>query len=116
MKVTDIEGVIATNTTISRSNLKASEDRIAKIGNGGLSGAPLKARSTEVIKYLADRIEKDKIIIGVGGISSAADAIEKLNAGASLLQVYSGLVYAGPGLVKEINKAIVAQTKEKVMA
>ena len=112
VKDTDIEGLISTNTTISRAGLKTSDEEIARIGNGGLSGAPLKKRSTEVIKYLADRMEKHKIIIGVGGITSGQDALEKLEAGASLLQVYSGLVYAGPTLVKEINQAIVAQTKK----
>jgi len=111
VKDTDIEGVIATNTTINRSGLKATSEEIEKIGNGGLSGDPLKARSTEVIKYLADRMDRQKIIIGVGGISSAADAIEKLAAGAALVQVYSGLVYTGPTLVKQINKALVEQAK-----
>lgn len=109
IKETDIEGVIATNTTISRAGLQASDQRIEEIGNGGLSGAPLKARATEVIRYLSQRMPSDKIIIGVGGICSAEDAIEKIEAGASLVQVYSGLVYAGPTLVKDINKAIAAK-------
>ncbi len=112
VKDTDIQGVISTNTTIDRSGLKTSDKEIEQIGNGGLSGAPLKDRSTAVIKYLADRIDKHKIIIGVGGITSGQDAIEKLEAGASLVQVYSGLVYAGPTLVKEINQAIAAHTKQ----
>ncbi len=112
VKDTNIEGVISTNTTISRSGLKTSDQEIERIGNGGLSGAPLKERSTEVIKYLADRMDKQKIIIGVGGITSGKDAIEKLEAGASLVQVYSGLVYAGPTLIKEINQAIVAHSEE----
>jgi len=111
VKETDIEGLIGTNTTIDRSGLKTSDHKIKDIGNGGLSGAPLRARSTEVIKYLSDRMDKKKIIIGVGGISSAADALEKLEAGASLIQVYSGLIYAGPTLIKKINKAIVAKSK-----
>jgi len=113
VKDTDIEGLISTNTTISRSGLKTSTEEIEKIGNGGLSGAPLQQRSTEVIKYLADRMDKQKIIIGVGGITSAKDALEKLEAGASLLQVYSGLVYAGPTLIKEINQAIVAHHEKQ---
>lgn len=111
VKETDIEGVIATNTTIDRSGLRATSESINKIGNGGLSGAPLRARSTAVIKYLADRMDQQKIIIGVGGIDSAADAIEKFNAGASLIQVYSGLIYTGPTLVKEINMELVKQVK-----
>ena len=109
IKDTDIEGVISTNTTISRAGLKTSSERIKEIGNGGLSGAPLKTRATEVISYLSKQMHPNKIIIGVGGICSAEDAIEKLEAGASLVQVYSGLVYAGPTLVKEINQAIAAK-------
>jgi len=116
VKETDIEGIISTNTTISRAGLKTSNERIKEIGNGGLSGAPLKARATEVIRYLSQRMHPGKIIIGVGGIGSAADAIEKLDAGASLIQVYSGLVYAGPTLVKEINQAIAEKYAAKEIA
>ena len=83
-----------------------SKEEIETIGNGGLSGKPLSRRSTEVIKYLAQRLAKDKIIIGVGGIASAQDAIDKLEAGASLVQVYSGLIYEGPDLIKNINQAL----------
>lgn len=101
-----IDGVIATNTTISRENLKTDSNQITEIGAGGLSGIPVKKRSTEVIKYLADRSKNKWIIIGVGGINSAKDAIEKLNAGASLVQVYTGFIYEGPELVKKINEEI----------
>ncbi len=103
---TKIEGVIATNTTISRANLKTTESHIKKIGAGGLSGQPLKQRSTEVIRYLNTKSNGKLVIIGVGGIASPTDAIEKLEAGASLIQIYSGLVYQGPTLVKKINQAI----------
>jgi dihydroorotate dehydrogenase len=103
---TKIDGVIATNTTISRADLKTKEADISAIGNGGLSGKPAKARSTEVIRYLHEKSNGQIVIIGVGGIASAEDAIEKINAGASLVQVYSGLVYEGPGLVKRINKGL----------
>ncbi len=106
IKESNIEGLIATNTTIARKPLSISDERIQEIGNGGLSGKPLAKRSTEVISYLSKRLEKDKLIIGVGGITTAEDAIEKLEAGASLVQVYSGLIYEGPGLVKSINKAL----------
>ncbi len=106
---TRIDGVIATNTTISRADLKTSKEEIEAIGAGGLSGAPVKDRSTEVIRYLYEKSGKQLFIIGVGGIVSAADAIEKLDAGASLLQVYSGLVYEGPGMIKRINQAILAR-------
>lgn len=107
---TSISGVIATNTTISRAGLLTPQEEVESIGMGGLSGAPLKERSTEVIRYLHRRSNASFPIIGVGGICSAEDALEKLEAGASLLQVYSGLIYAGPGLVKKINQAILAQS------
>jgi len=79
------------------------------MGAGGLSGKPLKSRSTEVIRYIHEKSGGSIVIIGVGGISSGADALEKLEAGASLVQVYSGMVYEGPGLIKEINQAILSK-------
>lgn len=102
-----IAGVIASNTTISRSNLKTNATRIEEIGMGGLSGKPLTKRSTEVIAYLSKKSNKSFPIIGVGGIHSADDAIEKLNAGASLVQLYTGFIYEGPALIKAINKRII---------
>ena len=105
-----IEGIIATNTTISRADLQTSDAAIQAIGAGGLSGVPVKNRSTEVIRYLYNKSEKKLKIIGVGGINSAKDAIEKLEAGACLIQIYTGLIYAGPSLVKEINEELIAQT------
>lgn len=101
-----IAGVIASNTTISRANLKTSAMRIEEIGMGGLSGKPLTKRSTEVIAYLSKKSNKSFPIIGVGGIHSADDALEKLNAGASLVQLYTGFIYEGPALIKAINKRI----------
>lgn len=101
-----IAGVIASNTTISRSNLKTKVSRIEEIGMGGLSGKPLTMRSTEVISYLSKKSNKAFPIIGVGGIHSADDAIEKLNAGASLVQLYTGFIYEGPALIKSINNRI----------
>ncbi len=103
---TGIDGIIATNTTIARDGLMADAETIEKIGNGGLSGKPLKERSTEVIKYLHDHSGGSFPIIGVGGIHTPEDAIEKLNAGASLVQLYTGFIYEGPDLVKRINKKI----------
>ncbi|UZR93234.1 quinone-dependent dihydroorotate dehydrogenase [Chondrinema litorale] len=103
---TKISGIIATNTTISRANLITSKDTIDQIGNGGLSGKPLTARSTEVIKYLYEKSGKKLTIIGVGGIHSAKDAIEKLEAGACMVQLYTGFIYEGPGLIKKINKEV----------
>ena len=101
-----LDGVIATNTTISRDKLNTPKDEIEKIGAGGLSGKPVKERSTEVIRYLSEKSQKSFPIIGVGGIHSAEDAIEKLEAGASLIQLYTGFIYEGPALVKRINKAL----------
>jgi len=103
---TKIDGVIATNTTIDRDGLKIDKNKLIAIGNGGLSGKPLKEKSTEVIRYLADKSNKAFPIIGVGGIHSADDAIEKIDAGATLLQLYTGFIYEGPALIKKINKAI----------
>ncbi len=103
---TNIDGVIASNTSTTRDNLNASKERLQEIGNGGVSGQPIKDQSTQVIKYLADNSNKSFPIIGVGGIHSAEDALEKLNAGADLVQIYTGFIYEGPGLIKKINKAL----------
>ena len=100
---TKIAGVIATNTTISREGLQSEN----KVEVGGLSGKPLTSRSTVVIRFLSEKSNKSFPIIGVGGIHSAQDAIEKLEAGASLIQLYTGFIYEGPALVKAINKKIV---------
>lgn len=99
---TKIAGVIATNTTISRDGLTSEN----KVETGGLSGKPLTKRSTEVIKFLAEKSNHAFPIIGVGGIHSAEDALEKLNAGASLVQLYTGFIYEGPQLIKNINKKL----------
>ncbi len=106
VKITQIDGIIATNTTISRQGLHTPTAAVENIGNGGLSGRPLKERATEVIRYIHQKSEGHIPIIGVGGIASAEDALEKLEAGAQLVQIYSGMVYEGPSLVKQINKAI----------
>lgn len=99
---TKIAGVIATNTTISRDGLESAN----KTEAGGLSGKPLAKRSTEVIRFLASKSSNAFPIIGVGGIHSAEDAIEKLEAGASLVQLYTGFIYEGPALVRSINNRI----------
>ena len=101
---TKLAGIIATNTTISRDGLKSSKSLSAEMG--GLSGRPLRERSTEVIAYLHEKSKGEIPIIGVGGIHSSEDAIEKLKAGACLIQLYSGFIYEGPGLIKKINQAI----------
>lgn len=107
---TQIDGVIATNTTIDRSKLSTSAAEVEAIGAGGVSGKVLKNRSTEVIRYLHSHSDGAFPIIGVGGIFSAADAIEKLEAGASLIQVYSGMIYEGPSLIKKIKKGILSHS------
>ncbi len=102
VKTTKIAGVVATNTTILREDLKSEKQN----ETGGLSGKPLTKRSTEVIRFLSEKSNKAFPIIGVGGIHSAQDAKEKLDAGADLIQLYTGFIYEGPGLVKRINKAL----------
>lgn len=102
VKGTQIAGVIATNTTLSRENLKSENQK----ESGGLSGKPLTKRSTEVIRFLSEKSGKAFPIIGVGGIHTAEDAMEKLNAGASLVQLYTGFIYEGPELIRKINKKI----------
>lgn len=106
VKETAIAGIIATNTTISRDGLVTKDE--LKIETGGLSGKPLTKRSTEVISYLSKKSNDAFPIIGVGGIHSPEDAIEKLNAGASLVQLYTGFIYEGPALIKRINKRILS--------
>ncbi|MDA3906836.1 MAG: quinone-dependent dihydroorotate dehydrogenase [Bacteroidales bacterium] len=103
---TGIHGVIAANTSVSREGLTTDEEKVKSIANGGLSGKPLNKRSTEVISYLHENSKGAFPIIAVGGIINAEDAIEKLEAGASLVQVYTGFIYEGPFLAKRINKAI----------
>ena len=105
VKETKIDGVIATNTTISREGL-TSENRTE---TGGLSGKPLTNRSTEVIRFLAEKSNKAFPIIGVGGIHSVTDALEKIDAGADLIQLYTGFIYEGPKLIKDINKALLKE-------
>lgn len=104
---TQIAGVIATNTTISRENLKSPE----QVEMGGLSGKPLTKRSTEVIRFLTQKSNNAFPVIGVGGIHTVEDALEKLEAGASLIQLYTGFIYEGPSLIKDINKALLVRSK-----
>jgi dihydroorotate dehydrogenase len=102
VRETQIAGIIATNTTISRANLLTPDNAVQDMGAGGLSGVPVRNRSTEVIRYMRKKLDSHAVIIGVGGIDSPESAQEKLKAGADLIQVYSGLVYKGPGLVRNI--------------
>jgi dihydroorotate dehydrogenase len=112
LQETGTKGVIATNTTISREGLLTSVEEITKIGAGGLSGKPLKDRSTEVIRYLRVKLGPDYAIMGVGGIISTMDAVEKIKAGADLIQIYTGFVYEGPEFVKKINWEIIRHCQD----
>lgn len=105
-----LAGIIATNTTIDRSNLTISASELEKIGPGGLSGSPLKSRSTEIIRLIRKLAGPELVIIGVGGIMDKSDAIEKLEAGADLIQIYSGLIYQGPLLVKQIKQLLIEKS------
>ncbi|MCB0794331.1 MAG: quinone-dependent dihydroorotate dehydrogenase [Flavobacteriales bacterium] len=113
VKESGIAGVIATNTTISREVLTTSKSEVEAMGAGGLSGAPVRRRSTEVVHYLRARLPRPLVIVGVGGIDSAEAALEKLEAGADLVQVYTGLIYEGPGLISRINQAFAEWKRRK---
>lgn len=106
---TKTHGVVASNTSVDRSQLKTSKERLEQIGHGGLSGKPVSKKATDTIKFLYEKSNAAFPIIGVGGIHSAEDALEKIKAGASLVQVYTGFVYEGPKLIKRINKAILRE-------
>jgi dihydroorotate dehydrogenase len=104
---TGIDGLVVANTTVSREGLVTNPEKVKEIANGGLSGLPIKNRSTEMIRYISEKTNKKLPIIGVGGIMTASDALDKIEAGASLVQVYTGFIYEGPSIVKRINKAII---------
>jgi dihydroorotate dehydrogenase len=108
---TKIAGLIATNTTISREGLQTPSAVVEALGAGGISGKPLTVRSTEVIRYIHDQSKGTIPMIAVGGIHSAKDALDKLDAGATLVQLYSGFIYEGPGLIKEINQALIKKSR-----
>jgi dihydroorotate dehydrogenase len=103
---TQLDGIVATNTTISRANLLTPAEEVSNIGAGGLSGAPVRTRATEVVKYIHTKSKGTIPIIASGGIFTAADAKEKLDAGASLVQVYTGFIYEGPGIASNICKGL----------
>jgi dihydroorotate dehydrogenase len=108
---TKIAGIIATNTTISREGLITPSAEVEALGAGGVSGKPLTQRSTEVIRYIHTQSKGSIPMIAVGGIHTAKDALEKLDAGATLVQLYSGFIYEGPGLIKEINQALIKKAQ-----
>lgn len=110
LRETGADGVIATNTTISRDGLKTPAAEVQRIGNGGLSGAPLRQRANEIVRYLRSQLGPDFLIIGCGGILSPDDALERLRAGANLIQVYTGFIYEGPGFARRINRRLLVET------
>ncbi len=107
IKSTQLAGVVATNTTISRNELANTKQQATELGNGGISGAPLTDHSTEIIKQLRAKLGPKIVIIGVGGIMTPQDAVDKIKAGADLIQIFTGFIYNGPSFVKEINKELV---------
>ena len=109
---TGIAGVIATNTTLSREGLQMSAEDVTEMGAGGLSGAPLTGRSREVVSYLFERLGHDVPVIGVGGIMSGEHAWQMLLAGASLVQIYTGFIYGGPGIVRDINQYLQSKIQQ----
>lgn len=116
LRETHADGVIATNTTVSREGLSTPVAEIQRIGNGGLSGAPLRTRANDVVRYLRRQLGPDFLIIGCGGIMSADDALERLRSGADLIQVYTGFIYEGPGFVRRINRRILSEMKSATPA
>jgi len=111
---TKLDGIIATNTTISREGLMTEPDVVDLIGAGGLSGKPLTERSLEIVKYLRAKLGKDFVIIGSGGIMTPKDALDRLNAGADLVQVYTGFIYEGPGIVKRILEGLLKEKGQRI--
>jgi len=101
-----LSGIVATNTTISRAGLKASQEKVAAMGAGGLSGKILRERSTEVVRYLRNKLSEDIAIVAVGGIFTGKDAKEKLDAGADLVQVWTGFLYEGPAMVRRMLRSL----------
>jgi dihydroorotate dehydrogenase len=114
VKNTGIAGIIATNTTITRDSLSTDTEKLKLLGEGGVSGKPLSKRSTEVIRYIVEKSQHTIPVIGVGGIHSVEDALEKFEAGAVLIQLYTGFIYEGPGLIKKIKKALVKNDVKNV--
>jgi dihydroorotate dehydrogenase len=108
-----VNGYVASNTSSSRNELKTDKKSVEQIGRGGLSGVPLASKSIQIIKWISEATNGQKPIIGVGGIDSVETALNMLLAGADLLQIYTGLIYKGPGLVKEINQKLVRELKKR---
>ena len=106
-----IDGMVAGNTTRTRDGLTISKEQIEKIGNGGMSGAPVHKKNLELVRYISSKTKGKLPIVGVGGIMSGKEAKDMLDAGASLVEIYSGFIYEGPALVKNINKYLENQSR-----
>ncbi len=113
MREYGLDGIVATNTTRSREGLSTPPETVESIGNGGLSGAPLTQRAIETVRYVYEKTEGNYPIIGVGGIMTVDDAVNMINAGASLIQIYSGFIYNGPGFVGQICRRLVDEYESK---
>ena len=109
-----IDGIVATNTTLSREGLTTPVEQVMAIGSGGLSGAPLTSRSLEIVRYISGKTEGRLPIIAVGGIMSVDDAMNMIHAGATLIQLYTGFIYRGPSLARKINRAILKERRGNV--
>jgi dihydroorotate dehydrogenase len=116
VQITGIDGIVATNTTRSREGLATPSDDVKNLGEGGLSGAPLFEKSLNMVRYIHNRSRGSIPIIGVGGIMTPEQAQQMLDAGASLIEVYTGFIYNGPGYVKKILKHLRNVEKERAMA
>jgi dihydroorotate dehydrogenase len=108
-----VAGIIATNTTVSREGLRTPRARVEALGAGGISGAPLRARAREVVSLVWRQTEGRMPVVGVGGIFTADDAWEMVRAGASLVQLYTGFVYRGPGVAREICRGLLARLRRE---
>ncbi|MEG2758814.1 MAG: quinone-dependent dihydroorotate dehydrogenase [Rikenellaceae bacterium] len=113
VKEYNLDGIVATNTTVSREGLSVSQSKVQSIGRGGLSGAPLTERSLEIVRYIHKKTGGEFPIIGVGGIMTVEDALNMLDAGATIIQIYTGFIYNGPSFAKDICKALIEREKQK---
>ena len=109
----NLDGLVTANTSISRKNLETGDARLKTIGAGGVSGLPLKQRSTEIVKYIYQKTNGQIPVIASGGVFTGNDAMEKLDAGALMVQVWTGFVYEGPAIVKNIYKALGSENLPK---
>lgn len=109
----NIDGVVATNTSVSRDSLITSTKKVKSIGDGGLSGRPITQKSLDVVKYIHDKTDGKLPIVGVGGIMTVQDALNMLDNGATLIQIYTGFIYNGPGFIRKINKAIIERSQSR---